>query len=322
MARHCRRIGPALALLLAGASAQAQPAVHVEVTGGGCPNAQLIEQKLAPLLGESAELAVGGEAGDDEAVVRASVEDLGAEYSVEVDGREREVEDPARDCVERARVASVFIALNARASRPAPEPEEEDEEEEDEEEDEDDDEEESPPPPELGLRLGVRVLGEASYATEIERGAFGAGAGAWLGLDAFHLALVVGALSTAEIELPARNGVAGSVELTRFPFNASASYLLRAGPLSLGPALGVGFDLLHLRGAGVERPQTELRLNPGGLVAADLHLALASGLSLFMRFALNAFPRAYDLSVDPEGRFAGTPRLWLSGDLGLDIRMY
>jgi hypothetical protein len=314
MATHCRRIAQAaLLLLLAGASAgvQAQPTLRLEVTGGGCPDVQLIEQKLAPLLGGDAELVFDGDASD--LPPRAVVEDLGGSYSVAIDGRERNVADPARDCIERARVASVFIALNVRA---AAEPEPAEEEEEEEEEDED------APPPDPGPRLGVRLLGEATYATEIEHGAFGAAAGAWLGLDALELALVVGALSTADIELAARDGIAGSVELTRFPLSASASYLLRAGPLSFGPALGVGFDLLHLRGVGVARPQTELRLNPGALVAADLHVQMATGLSLFMRFALNAFPRAYDLSVDPEGRFAGTPQLWLSGNLGLDVRLY
>lgn len=297
-------------LTAAGAQAQAgATAVHVELDPDACPGAALLRQKLQPLLGDDVELVIESAPAGDAGSARASVRDFGAAYAVEVGELRREVGDGARDCVERARVAAVFIALNVKpppaAEEPPPEPSEPE-----------------PPEPEPAAdeqrtRWGVRLSGEAAYAVAIDRSAFGASAALWLGLGALRLDAGVGGLSPAQVELDARAGVQGSVALMRIPLTASASYLWRAGPLAFGPALGLAVDLLRLRGEGVERPQTELRVNPGGFAAADAHLRLTPALSTVLRVALAAFPRAYDLSVDPEGRFARTPRLWLSASLGI-----
>jgi hypothetical protein len=285
------------------------PDVQVQLAQDACPSPALLRQKLQPLLGEDAALAIEAAPGDREGAVHASLRDLGDRYAIEVEGLSREVGDGARDCIERARVAAVFIALNVKpppAAAPSPsEPAEP---------------EPPEPAPEHGeqaVRWGVRLSGEAAYAAAIDGGAFGAGAGVWLGLGALRLEAGAGALSPAEVQLDARPDIRGSVALTRIPLTASASYLLRAGPLAFGPALGLVLDLLRLRGERVERPQTELRVNPGAFAAADAHLRLTPALSTTLRVALSAFPRAYDLSVDPEGRLARTPRLWLSASLGL-----
>jgi hypothetical protein len=290
-----------------GRAQTAAPDVQVQLADDACPSPALLREKLQSLLGEDAALAIGAAPGDREGAVHASLRDLGDRYAIEVEGSRREVGDGARDCVERARVAAVFIALNANppaepaASEPA-EPE--------------------PPEPasehgEQAMRWGVRLSGEAAYAAAIDRGAFGAAAGVWLGLGALRLDASAGALSPAEVQLDARPDIRGSVALMRIPLTASASYLLRAGPLAFGPALGLALDLLRLRGQGVERPQTELRVNPGAFAAVDADLRLTPALSTTLRVALSAFPRAYDLSVDPDGRLARTPRLWLSASLGL-----
>jgi hypothetical protein len=285
------------------------PDVQVQLAADACPSPALLRQKLQPLLGEDATLAIDAAPEDRVGAVQASLRDLGDRYALEVEGLSREVGDRARDCIERARVAAVFIALNVNPPpEAAPSPPDAAE------------AEPVEPRPEDGeqaMRWGVRFSGEAAYAAAIDAGAFGAGAGVWLGLGTLRLEAGAGALSPAQVQLDARADIRGSVGVMRIPLTASASYLLRAGPLAFGPALGLALDLLRLRGEGLERPQTELRVNPGAFAAADAHMRLTPALSTALRVALSAFPRAYDLSVDPEGRLARTPRLWLSASLGL-----
>ncbi len=286
--------------------------VRLQVGGDACPGAAVLRQKLQPLLGDGAELTV-----EPDSIVAAPgpghavVVDLGDRYAIEVGGLRRELPDPARDCIERARVAAVFIALNVKAQpvaeRPPPEPEPR----------EPETPEAEPSLEERGMRWGVRLSGEASYALAIDRSALGAGAGVWLGAGAFHFDAGAGALSPAEVELEARDGASGSVALMRIPLTFSASYLLRVGAVAFGPVLGLGVDLLRLRGQDVTRPQTELRINPGALAAVDAHLRFTPELSVLLRVGVSAFPRAYDLSVDPQGRLGSTPRAWLSGSLGV-----
>ncbi len=270
----------------------------------------MLRQKLQPLLGDGAELTVAPDPIVAAAPGHAVVVDLGQRYAIEVGGLRRELADPARDCIERARVAAVFIALNVKAQpaeRPPPEPEPR----------EPETPEAEPSLEERGMRWGVRLSGEASYALAIDRSALGAGAGVWLGAGAYQVDAGAGALSPAEVELEARDGASGSVALMRIPLTFSASYLLRVGAVAFGPVLGLGVDLLRLRGQDVTRPQTELRINPGALAAVDAHLRFTPELSVLLRVGVSACPRAYDLSVDPQGRLGSTPRAWLSGSLGV-----
>jgi hypothetical protein len=207
--------------------------------------------------------------------------------------------------VERARVAAVLIALNLKASEPQPSPPAE-----------------PPPAPSepkapQGLVIGVRLLGEAAYASAIEQGAGGAGLGFFLGQHAFFVGLDVGLLSPAEVALQERGALSPTVALLRLPIVLAASYRPRLGDFSLGPSAGLALDLLRLQGENVERPQTELRVNPGVFGAAELGWHFAPSLLATLRLGLSAFPRAYDLSVDPEGPLGRTPQLWLSAGLGL-----
>ena len=111
--------GWAVLLLAQASGVLAQAELHVEVPGGSCPNARQVEAALAPVLERNVTLVVEPSGPETR---RARVLDRGARYVIEIDGARREVEDPQRDCVERARVASVFIALNMQDARPEPEP--------------------------------------------------------------------------------------------------------------------------------------------------------------------------------------------------------
>ena len=280
----------------------------MHVATDACPSAALINQQLEPLLGPDAQLTFDADELGRADAGHASVSDLGERYVVEINGLRRELDDAARDCEERARVATVYIALNLRdtpppapapvAPPPAPPP--------------------PPPPPRADpWHVGLQVFGEADYAPQIDRAAPGAGAGVFVDYDAWRFDASLGVLAATDIALAQRASLQGSVALIRVPLVLSANVSARLGALRLGPTLGAELDLLHMRGRDVLRPQSELRLNPGALAALDAHLSMAAGLGLWLRLGASAFPRAYDLTVDPLGTLGQTPRWWLHARLGI-----
>jgi hypothetical protein len=304
--RVWRAVGVVALELLVCVSAHAQASlVLVRVTPNACPDAALLQQKLSPLATGDGGFVVSGDAFDRAGQERATVRDLGGSYVIEIDGLRRELVDGARDCVERARVAAVLIALNSKQATPpkvVPAPE-------------------TPAPLEPPrLRLGMLLFGEGAYASETARAAPGVGAGVWLQHRGLRLALTTAVVASTAVDLEPTGAVRGSVALMRLPLVLSASYLWSAGRLQLGPTLGLDVDVLRLRGVDVVRPQTALRVNPGVLVGADANVRLTSALSGVLRLGLDVFPRAYNLSVDPIGRLGRTPRLWLGAELGLAWR--
>jgi hypothetical protein len=303
------------------AHAEGPPVLTVYVAPAACPNAALLRAQLTPLVPGQVELSFdGGERRGPLQPGQARVRDLGEAYAIEAPGAQREVEDSIRDCLERARVAAVFIALNVKPipkPEPAPPPEPEAE-----PEPEPEPEPEAEPEAEPdGTRFGLLLFGGLGYAGEIERVAPGGGFGAFVVRDDWRFLVSAALLAPAEFELAESGGERGSVELWRMPASVSAGYRLRAGPFEVGPALGLAVDVLRLRGQGVDDPQTELRANPGFLLAADLHLPFTRRLSASLRLGLSWFPRAYDLSLEPGGRVGQTPRLWFGGHLGLGFEL-
>lgn len=296
----------------------------MDVEGDGCPDTALLEQALAPLIGGEA----AGEAGSG----HASVRDLGERYRVEVGAVAREFDDPARDCRERARVAAVFIALNRKEARAAPkppaaEPKPKPEPKPDEPAAEPEPEPLLEPPAPTAfedrtdiVHYGMQLFGAAAYAPDPSKLAPGGGAGAWLTAGDFRFELSAGALAPADIDLQTQSSVNGAVALLRLPLSLSASYLLRAGAFRFGPALGLALDVLRMHGKNLPDPQTELRVNPGGLAALDAHARLGREWLALLRLSLSAFPRAYDLAVDRAGKLGSTPRLWLGATLGIEYQ--
>jgi hypothetical protein len=224
--------------------------LRVQVSGGACPDAGLVEQKLAPLLPDRTlvigEAAEGATSASLPGSARAAVHDRGPRYLIEVAGRSRQVDDPARDCTERARVAAVFIALNvdphAAAAEPLPDEPEPDESEPDEPEAADRDTSDAYDEEPTGLRFGVRMHGAAAYAPDLDRATVGGSAGGWVGSGALRFALTVGVLSPARVPLSAEPS---AVSLVRVPIVTSAEYSLRLGPIRAGPALGLVLDVLR-----------------------------------------------------------------------------
>jgi hypothetical protein len=222
---------------------------------------------------------------------------------VSADGIEREIDDPARDCMERARVGAVFIALNVQSKLSAANA------------DERDDEDHA-----RGLHVELELFAAAAYSSEIDRMAPGAGAGVWLVSGPLRFAFHAALLAPADVGLEPAPGVSGDVALLRAPLVWSAAYLFAADALELGPALGLELDVLRMHGQGLERPGTELRVNPGALLGAVVRAPLGSAFSAMLRLGLSAFPRSYRLNVEPSGQLGGTPRLWFGATLGLGFR--
>ena len=292
--------------------AQAAEQVHVEVAEGACPDAAQLEQALQPLLEQGVTLVFEATASTTR---RASVIDSGQQYAIEIDGERREVEDTRRDCVERARVAAVFIALNMQAPAAKPEPPKEPE-------PEPEPAPEAPEAPPLPPGLGVSLFALGEHSTDAARTTFGAGASLFY-IDApFRFELGAGVLAPIELELDPRDDIRGRARLLRVPLALTASYLLRLWSFELGPTLGLALDVLHIEGGGegIERPQTELRLSPGLLAGADLHLWLSRYVGLVLRLQTRAFPVVYRFEVEPAGSLGEAPRLWLSGQLGAEAR--
>jgi hypothetical protein len=307
----------AVALLWARAEAvqgQAAEQVLLEVAEGACPDATQLEQALQPLLEQGVTLVLEATASTTR---RASVEDAGGQYAIEIDGERRKVEDARRDCVERARVAAVFIALNMQMSPARPELPKEPE-----PPAEPEPEPEEPEAPPLPPGLGASIFALADHSTDAARTTLGAGASLFYVHAPFRFELGAGVLAPIELELDPRDGIRGSARFLRVPLAITASYLLRLSPFELGPTAGLAIDVLHIEGEGqgIERPQTELRLSPGLLAGADFHLWISRYVGLVLRLQMRAFPMVYRFEVEPAGRLGEAPRLWLSGQLGAQAR--
>jgi hypothetical protein len=299
VSRLWRTLGLAVSVWLVGSPLRADgPWLHVRVDEGSCPSAQVLRDKLEPLIDDDAgELEVSSSGLLRAGVVQAFVRDLGTRYVVEVDGLRREIGDSARDCVERARVAAVFLALNAK-----------------------------PPPAKMragnATRGGLRLYGEGVYAIEVERASAGGALGLWLEHAWLRIDFSAGAQAPIQIPLSPLNGTRPSISLLRVPLRASASCQWEFGRIRVGPALGLALDVLRIRGEGAENPRTELRGNLGLVVAANLRVRLNDTWSLGLSIGLEALARAYELEVGPANALLGkTPRLWLSAGLGLEWRL-
>lgn len=290
-----------LGLLAASSQRAVAQAVHVQIDVlASCPNAKLLREQLGPLLAPGTQLAIDSDAAAAGALA-ASLRDQGSLYVVRVGDVVRELEDPARACVERARVAAVFIALNAQPRSDVPPAERDGE--------------------HAAFGFELELFAAAAYASEIDRAVPGGGAGLWLAPGAWRFGLLAGLVAPVAVTLDVAQGVNGDVALLRVPLVLSAAHLWSTSGVQLGPSLGLALDVLRMHGQNVRDAQTELRLNPGASLAAELRAPLAPALAAVLRLSFSAFPRAYRLNVDPSGQLGATPQLWFGASLGLGWRI-
>lgn len=279
-------------LACAAAHADERP-LHVRVERGGCPSAALVRERLAPLVEGERALAVS-EAATSRDVQSAEVEDRGEVYRVTIGGAVRELRDERRDCVERARVAAIFIALNAHDGEAAGER------------------------PLRPLTYGMRALAELAYLPELERFGAGGSVAPWLALGRLRLALSAGAFSPLRVAPVEATSETGAARLVRVPVALQTSYWLHRRALGVAPSLGFGLELMHIRGAELPRTERALRVTASGALALDAAVQITERLAISLRLSVTALARAYRLQVEPAGALGRTPRLIVGAALGID----
>ena len=261
--------------------------------GRPCPTLDQAAEQLRELLPQDAPLRTGAQE-EQGAVPTAWIRDRGRDYRIEVLGQARTVHDPARDCLARAQVAAVFIALNWQSGSVrkgehtvAPSP----------------------------IRAGL--AGAAELALGAPGPAGGGGLGLWLRREPWQLTLTFAWLSPVPIGQSPELATSDAVALTRLPCSLDLYYAFGRGLLRGGPLLGVGMDVLHLRGQGVPEAQIEVRLNPGARLGVRTDLALTDDLSIFLAGGAAAQLRVYRLQLRPSVALGTTPRLWAFARMGL-----
>jgi len=294
-------MGAAL-LRVAPSSAQDLPRLAVDVQGQ-CPTQALVMTQLTPLMKESHV---------DAGAATARVVDSGSSYRIEIGDASRTVEDPERRCLERARVAAVFLALNvppvvprvAADEAPAPSPVTA--------------KLERPPPPTRSgpqRALALRAFAGVDWAPSARASdvAFGAGVSGELGPWS---ATVLGAISSATSPYTGA-GRALRYELLRIPLAFLVGREYSRKFFSIGAEAGLAVDILRLRGRDVPNPESSLRLNPGLRLNAPLRLRASARLQAELVPGFSFFPRTYVVRVEPNTELAETPRWWLGLAIGL-----
>lgn len=278
-----------------------------------CPSRKLVVSELSPLLR-------GYELTDDSAELVADVEDLGDSYRVSIGGASRIVRDPARGCLERARVAAVFVALNLPESPPEREPGPA-----------------TPPPIPTHERAEQKPSSAAPHARDaraVELRPFvsaeaawgagvastGAGLGASLRLGSLTITLM-GAATTSTTPYQ-QNGSPPRFQLQRWPLAALLGWETRLHLLGLGAEVGPALDVLAFDGKVVPNPDRALRLNPGLRFNAVLRVHATSHLAAELLPVISWFPRTYTVRVEPSQLLAETPVFWLGVALAINYQIW
>lgn len=305
--QHAILTGCCLGLSLAQPAGGEEPGRHLGLhVQGACPSNKLVVSELSPLLR-------GYSLDPTSTELVAEVEDLGESYRIGVAGASRLVRDPARQCLERARVAGVFLALNlpsaetlqpvvARPVTTSPQPHE------------------GAPPPAAVWALELRPFAEVEAAPGGSAVLTGLGAGASLRVDALAITLL-GAATTSTTPYQ-HNGAPPRFELRRTPFAALVGWEARWGILGVGFEVGPAFDLLRFDGKVVPNPDQALRVNPGARLNAVFRVRASRHWAAELLPLVSWFPRTYLVRVEPSQLLAETPRLWLGVTLGLNYQVW
>jgi hypothetical protein len=283
---------------LAGAEAPPPPAVVVEAAGT-CPTGEAVRAALLPVLGASPAAAPSP----------PRVSDLGPRFEVVAAGQTGEFVDSARDCVERARVAAVFIALALNPpvpparppvviSEPPPRPPPE---------------VKRPPQRWFSAAVMARFDGAQAGASSTLEGTWGGELGAAFGRGALGVAATAGALAPTVSTF-------GSVGVRQQRFPLSVAVAVKhdlPARFRLAGDLGVAVVPFTLEGQGLDTANPALRVDLGGRLAVELRFPPVGGLTPVLGLHAEYFPRTYALAVDPLGDVGTSSNLWLGTSLGL-----
>jgi hypothetical protein len=264
----------------------------------GCPTREAVAAALFPAVSHL-------RPGRDPLPPDFRVLDLGEAFEITAGGQVQRYADAPRDCLERARVAAVFVALAVNPPSI-----------------------QSPPPPPgpaaqvastpvrarnwLSVGVAARIddaLGGGSAT------AGGTTAGGELevavGRGAFGLAATAGVVTSTESTIDAVR-----VGQHRFPCSLSATVRRRATTrVELRGHLGASLTPFTLHGQGLETTHPVTRFDAGARAAVELRL-LMRALVPFVSLHAEYFPRTYEISVAPLGDIGATAPFQIGLSLG------
>jgi hypothetical protein len=295
----------AFGLFYARAASATEPAITLSAPGDGCPSAELVRRQLLPLI-DSRPIELSG----PEAAL-AVVRDDGDRYAITVGKAQRDVVDASRNCLERARVAAVFIAMNLpplerteaplekppqpeRVAPPLP----------------------PPPAPEPSSSFGLQGRFETALTPEYGALSLGVSVGPSLAFGSWELALLLGFTGPTTLS-GLGPSEAESVELVRFPARLLLAYLWTAGAIELGPEIGAFFGVVRIRGDQVPEPETSVRVEGGALGGVLVRWRPRERFAVAASADFLFSPYRYDLLVGPARKLGQTPATWLNAGLAL-----
>jgi hypothetical protein len=277
------------------------PAVSVSAAAtpaAGCPTREAVAAALFPAVANL-------RPGRDPLPPDFRIVDLGDAFEITAGGQVQRYADAPRDCLARARVAAVFVALavnppSIQSPPPPPVPAAQ-----------------APPTPVrerswLSVGLAARIddaLGGGSAT------AGGTTAGGELevavGRGAFGLVASAGLVTSTESTIDAVR-----VGQHRFPCSLSATVRRRAtARLELRGELGASLTPFTLHGQGLETALPVTRFDAGARAAIELRL-LMRALVPFVSLHAEYFPRTYEISVAPLGDIGATAPFQIGLSLG------
>jgi hypothetical protein len=302
-----------VALVAAGrAGAAGEPALESLVGGPStCPRSDAVLAELGTLLPPDRLSARLRAFPGTPAVVELI--DLGVPFQVVVAGRVREYHDEARDCVHRARVAAVFVALTidpASVAAPAPPPPR------------------PAPPPPPALIAGAPPVpapparARLDLAAAIDAGVGSAdrvaqaGAAARVTIGGGRLAFVTGALALWPVDTSV-----GGVRLRqwRLPFDAGvrASFTARRDLAPYGE-LGLCAAVLSETALDLATAGSRMAVELGARAA----LGVRTGAGRFAPFAalhVELIPVPAEIYALPRGVAGHTPYVWIGLSAGVSV---
>ena len=270
-------IAVSASLIPAAAAGQAAEP-NVEAVGA-CPDAGAVRGLLAPLVSTS-------EAG----AATVIVQDRGPHFRVVVGATAMMLDDPARDCVARARTAAAVAANALQVNRVVL------------------------GPPTWTVEKGLVVDAAFDHGNPLwssgaeSRGAFGC----------MSWSVVGAAGARTPVTLTLNDGF--KADMIRFPLDGGVrltSYRWRLRPWLV---LGASATVTGVLAQDVVDSQREWRVGLGALAMGGATLRITGRLGLAAALAVRWEPRPYRLQVTPVGTVGDTPEWWfgLSGNYTLD----
>jgi hypothetical protein len=239
---------------------------------GNCPDAEAVRRLLGGLV--SAEEA---------RTAPVVIQDRGSRYRISVKKTAMMLDDPARDCAERARHAAVIASNELHAPEIVH------------------------GPPVWTVEKGV-VADAAPGATGGAVYSFGAEIRGAYGSKAWSLMGAAGARGPVTLTL--ENG--WRAELLRFPLDAAARLTSYRWRLRMWVAVGGTIVPTGIIGQELVGTDRQWRVDVGALGMAGATLPIGDRLGLAAAIAIRWLPRRYELQVDPVGKVGDTPAWWIS----------